>query len=399
MAKAFDAALIGAGGFARNHISVLERLEDEGVVRTVALADPQIARMAAEANWKYRAGQRLYDDYRKLAAGESYDLISIVTPPPLHFEMVQTALARSQAVVYLEKPPVPLFSQLEELLDLPKSERVAVGFQYLESSFVREVKRRLLAGEIGEIRAIRASSATPRTDSYYQRGDWVGRLALQGTPVFDGPASNGLAHLVHLVMYFAGSSEKDFALPETVTGRFLRARPIESYDFAYLKGTLMRGAAYEIAVGHCSHEHLPWLVRVEGTKGEIVFRQDEMPERGLNELLYLSYRSALRFVSRESTRPTTRLADCAGYLQAVCGGFFASQGVADIGLSNIRQIGHGPDRIYSVQKAVDLIRDIARGQGAVWFEVPDPLRAEIAARQEKLLSLGRNDCGREPISF
>ncbi len=389
MADIFDTALIGAGGFARNHISVLERLQDEGVVRTVAIADPQIVGMAGEANWKYKAGLHLYDDYRKLAAGESCDLIGIATPPFLHFEMVQAVLAQTRAFLYLEKPPVPLFSQLEELVSNPEAERVAVGFQYLESDFIRQLKRRLLAGEIGDIRSIRASSATSRKDSYYQRGSWVGRLDMEGVPVFDGPASNGLAHLVHLVMYFAGSSEEGFALPETVSGRFLRARPIESYDFAYLRGTLTCGTTYEIAVGHCSDEHLPWSVRIEGTKGEIVFQQSDMRESGLNELLYLSYRSALRCVSGKSTRPTTRLADCAGYLQAVCGGFFTSQGVGDIAPSDIRQTGQGPDRIYSVQKAIDLIRDIARGKGAVWFEVPDPLPAGIAARQENLFSLGR----------
>ncbi len=94
----------------------------------------------------------------------------------------------------------------------PEAERVAVGFQYLESDFIRQLKRRLLAGEIGDIRSIRASSATSRKDSYYQRGSWVGRLDMEGVPVFDGPASNGLAHLVHLVMYFAGSSEEGFGV-------------------------------------------------------------------------------------------------------------------------------------------------------------------------------------------
>ncbi len=99
-----------------------------------------------------------------------------------------------------------------------------------------------------------------------------------------------------------------------------------------------------------------------GNKGEIVFQQSDMRESGLNELLYLSYRSALRCVSGKSTRPTTRLADCAGYLQAVCGGFFTSQGWA-ISLRQIFvRLGQGPDRIYSVQKAIDLIRDIARSK-------------------------------------
>lgn len=385
MARVFDVGLIGAGGFARNHISVLEGLQEKGAARAVAVADPQIARIAAEADWKYKAGLRLYDDYRKLVVEESCDLIGIATPPFLHFEMVETVLAQSRAFLYLEKPPVPLFTQLEKLAHNPEAWRVAVGFQFLESDLIRQVKRRLIAGEIGQIRAIRASSATPRADSYYQRNGWAGRLAFAGNPVFDGPASNGLAHLVHLIMYFAGASEEGFAVPERVSGRFLRARPIESYDFAYLQGTLERGAAYEIAVGHCSHEALPWTVRIEGTRGEIVFRQRDIRENRLNELLHLSYESVLQFVGGKSSRPTTRLSDCAGYLQAVCGGFVASQGVADMEFVDIREVGEGADRIFSVQKAIDLIRGIAEGKSAVWFDIPAPVEAVKAARQEGLM--------------
>jgi predicted dehydrogenase len=389
--NAFDAALIGAGGFARNHMSILERLQNEQALRTVAVADPNIATIAPSANWKYQSGLRLYESLQQLLAEEECDLISIATPPFLHFDMVEAVLRHPRAFVYLEKPPVPLYTQLEGLLENPASERVAVGFQFLESHLIQDVKRRLLAGEIGEIRAIRASAATPRADSYYQRSSWAGRLTLGANAVFDGPASNGLAHLVHLIMFFGGADETAFALPDTITGRFLRARPIEAYDFAYLEGRLQQGPAFELAVCHCSEEHHPWIVRIEGTKGEIVFNQCSLESFNPAELLYQSYRGLLRVMTRESPRPRTRLQDCAGYLQAVCGAFAVSQGVTTMDARDIREVGEGTGRIYSVEKAARLVRAIAEGRESRaerWFEVPPSVNAASAARQENLLSQG-----------
>jgi predicted dehydrogenase len=388
MPELFKAALIGAGGFARIHMTVLEALQDENLLRTIAVADPQIATIAAAANWKYRDGLRLYPGLRELLAEEKCDLVSIATPPFLHLNMVEAALAESSAFVYLEKPPVPLYTQLERLLENPRHERVTVGFQFLESKLVRDVKRRLVQGEIGDIRAIRTSSATPRDDAYYERSGWAGRLTFGNEPVFDGPASNGIAHLVHLVTYFGGASEEGFAIPDTVTGRFLRARPMESYDFAFLEGQLTNGAAYEIAVAHCSEEHHPWVVRIEGTKGEIVFRQRDMESADPTVLLSESYRGLLRVMSGESPRPTTRLCDCEGYLQAVCGGFAVSEGIGNFESGDIHEIGEGSKRLYSVPKVINLIRAIAEGEenrSARWFDLPSPARADLAARREDIL--------------
>jgi len=389
MKKVFNIALIGAGGFARNHMEILEKLQDAGLARTVAVADPNIVSIASTANWKYKADLRLYKSLKKTLTSEICDMVSIVTPPYLHFEMVKEVLSRTGAHVYLEKPPVPLYTQLACLLQNPASKRVAVGFQFLESALIRNIKRRIVKGEIGKIRAIRASAAIPRSDDYYQRSSWSGRLTLGGNAVFDGPATNAIAHLIHMLMYFGGVDDAAFAEPETISGRFLRARPIEAYDFAYFEGKLREGPSFEIAVCHCSDEHHPWMVRIEGTKGEIVFDQRNLESFSPKELLYESYRGALRVMAGESARARTRLQDCAGYLQTVCGAFVASQGIANIDGADIREIGEGPKRIYSVAKAIRLVRAIEEGKDSTrerWFEVPPQINAETASQQEILLS-------------
>lgn len=147
MPRMLDATLVGAGGFARNHMSVLERLQHEQSVRITTVADPQIEAIAATADWKDKAGLRLYDDYRKLIAEEACGLIRIATPPFLHLEMVEAALAGSRAHLYLEKPPVPIFTQLEKLMNHPEAGRVAVGFRFLEANLIQQVKQRLVPKE------------------------------------------------------------------------------------------------------------------------------------------------------------------------------------------------------------------------------------------------------------
>jgi len=392
------AGLIGAGGFAEWHIKVLGRLADEGRIDFAALADPRIREIAASTpSGRIKDTARLYTGHGDMLEREDLDLIAIATPPHLHFEMISDVLGKSQALVYLEKPPVPTVGQLDSLLGDGASERVAVGFQYLESPALQKLKGRIVGGDFGRILRIRASAAVPRNDAYYTRNSWAGRLSLQGNPVFDGPATNAVAHLVHNVMYFGGGGQDTFGVPEKVTGRFLRARPIESYDFAYMEGRLENGILFEIAVGHCSDVHLPWNVRIDGTDGCGEFHQQEIlgdtngtPE----ELLYQSYRNAIRFARGEIPRPTTRLADCRGHLQTVCGGFCASHGVRDIPAEEVTENGSGAERVYVCRRAVDFIGDLPDGtdeqrhsEMKSWMELPPLIDAASASRSGDLMGL------------
>jgi predicted dehydrogenase len=393
-------ALIGAGGFGAIHIEVLRRLEKSSLARLVAVADPRAGELAAAHGWNSEQTIRLHEDYGEMLEREAFDLLVIAAPPHWHFRMLNDALRRTTAFVYLEKPPVPLVSQLDQLLQTPGSNRVAVGFQALESRTLQDLKTRLVAREIGGIVRVTATASSPRADSYYARNAWAGRLAaVNGDPIFDGPATNAISHLVHTVMFLNGRDRESFARPALVTGRFFRARPIESYDLALLAGQLDNGAAFEITVAHCSHERRPWHIRIEGTEGVLEFHQDDMEQRDgktLAGLLEDSYLRALAVARNRSARATTTLRDCLGYLETVCGALAASGGIGTLDPDTVERVESNDGVVYSSVLAGELVehRQNPPGEQASapfdnLVDLPPPVEADPASRRADILLCAR----------
>lgn len=259
--------------------------------------------------------------------------VTIATPIPLHERMVRACLARG-LFIYLEKPPVPLLGQLDELIALDRDRRVAVGFQLIESSWSRPLKQRICEGEFGDIREIRIAACWPRPDSYYQRAPWAGRMTIDGEPVFDGPATNALAHLIHHAMFFASAQPGGFTTPVEIQAELYRARAIESYDTACLRARLASGTVLTAAFSHASASEMPYEIRILGSRGwarvsgdgraledhrgPVAVPLDEDP-------CARPYQTFFDYVNGVIPRPSTLLADARGYLLAA-NGLLASSG-------------------------------------------------------------------------
>ena len=110
----FEYGLIGVGGFGAQHLAVLRSLEQSGEIQLAAVCDPSIHRFPEiEADLKSRK-VRIYQDYLEMLDREdNLAAVTIAAPIPFHDRMVKACLAPG-VFVYLEKPPVPLLSQLDE---------------------------------------------------------------------------------------------------------------------------------------------------------------------------------------------------------------------------------------------------------------------------------------------
>ena len=49
-------------------------------------------------------------------------------------------------------------------------------------------------------------AAWPRYFNYYARNNWAGKLAMNGTWVFDSPVNNACAHYLNLALFWAGAA-------------------------------------------------------------------------------------------------------------------------------------------------------------------------------------------------
>lgn len=382
--------LIGAGGIGGYHCKAIEKLQAAGLAELVAVADPAEVPGLAE---RLRAhGRRHYRCYLDMLAGEpGLDAVAIATPIPFHFEMARDCLARN-LYVQLEKPPVPLLSQLDELLALPRMEKVQVGFQMIESQNMQKLKQLIVQGHLGKISSVRAGACWPRLEQYYVRAKWAGCMAMEGRPVFDGPATNALAHLVHHLMYLGSPDPDGFALPAFVEGELYRARPSASYDTACLRGEFASGARFSMAVTHATRNETPFRIEVRGERGWArISRNGARLETSVGiaderaqdtqELVEATYSVFSDVLTGAKARFRTRLADCRPYVATTNALFRSSGGVREI--APVRVYGQSGNCGYEVPGLDQAVaRSIDTGetfseQGCSWATArPTPIALE-----------------------
>lgn len=372
--KPLATALIGVGGYGRAHLRHIRRLESDGRLRLVAVADPFLDKPAlADIRPELAAtGVSCYPDYQALFADQPHlDLVVIVAPIPAHEEMVMAAL-RSGAPIYLEKPPVPMIQQWSRLVALDHDGRVAVGFQLLAMEHMRTLRQWIKSGSLGRIRSISFGGLWPRGTAYFKRADWAGRLQLHGEPVFDGPATNALSHIINNVMFLAAADGRETcAIPSKVGGEFYRARAdIESYDLASIHGEFPNGIAFAGVLGHCAAEPFPYEIRVQGERGSAWLGEDGArlesdlglpashdPQAG-ERAISRHYDETSEWAAALRDRPVCSLRDTEGYLRTVNTAMVSSGGIHPVPADVVERCGDDHDSIAVIPNLATAVRQV-----------------------------------------
>lgn len=260
--------LIGAGGYASAHLAALLLRQEQGRCVLAAVADPSPEKLAEVTAASPETA--VFEDYREMLDQSPLDGVIIATPIPLHEEMAAYAIHHGLAVL-LEKPAVPLPSQLNRLL--ASNPRVAVAYQRVSSGPFRLLRKLLAEGAIGELHKISVVGISPRDTNYYCRASWAGRLHWQGRPVFDGPATNALSHWVNNIAFLAGGANPP-PLPEYVQAELYRARPIPAYDTVCMQGRFQSGIDFYAAFTHAAATRVPTSLTAHGSHGSITLGQE-----------------------------------------------------------------------------------------------------------------------------
>jgi UDP-N-acetylglucosamine 3-dehydrogenase len=151
------AGVIGLGMMGRNHVRVWDEAIDGVDLVAVADPDPQAVRAAT-------AGRRArgFDDPARMLAEEELDLVSIVAPTSLHLPVALGAL-HAGVHVLVEKP---IAATREEALEMMRvadeaGRLLTVGHIERFNPAIRELRRRLVAGELGRVFQIKATRLGP----------------------------------------------------------------------------------------------------------------------------------------------------------------------------------------------------------------------------------------------
>lgn len=267
--------LIGVTGYALAYFEELNKLVEEGLVKwgAVTIINQQDAPM--QVAFLKAAGVPIYDDYRKMLDAEpgTLDWICVPTAIEWHARMTIDALRRGLPVL-LEKP---IASTLQDVEAIQAEERaaakvVAIGFQHSYGEGTWDIKRRLVNGEIGEIRCIESICLWPRDRAYYARNHWSGRILVDNIWVLDSPLHNAISHVVNLILFFAGATLETRADLRHVQAELYRSKPIQNFDTVRSVATLDTGARAATVLSHSSRECVDPEIRIEGSMGTFTWR-------------------------------------------------------------------------------------------------------------------------------
>src|SRR4051812_13176461 len=203
--------LAGLGGYAAY---VAERLLDEmrtpePAAQLVAVCEPHPDQFLPRIDHLNQHGVKLFTAFEQLLEAP-IDAVWLPLPIDLHRPYTEMALRAGKAVL-CEKPAAGSVDDVDAMIaardaaGLP----VAVGFQDAYQPAVVGLRRRTAAGECGRPLNVRGLGCGPRNERSFSRTAWAGRLRRDGRWVLDGPATNALAHYLHLPLLLLGPTLQD----------------------------------------------------------------------------------------------------------------------------------------------------------------------------------------------
>jgi UDP-N-acetylglucosamine 3-dehydrogenase len=156
-AAVLQAAVVGLGMMGRNHVRVWDELVPG--VALAAVADPD-----ADAVRRATQGRQIrgYTDAAEMFAAERLDLVSVVAPTSLHLPVTLAALEAGLHVL-VEKPIAATREEAERMIAAAQAARRILSVGHIErfNPAVRELRRRLAAGELGRVFEINATRLGP----------------------------------------------------------------------------------------------------------------------------------------------------------------------------------------------------------------------------------------------
>jgi predicted dehydrogenase len=222
----------------------------------------------------YGSYRELIDRERSLPADQRVDFISVATPNHMHHEIAKAAVEAGFNVL-CDKPLTFDLKQAEDLAAAVDRSGVvfAVTHNYTGYPLVRQAREMILAGELGEIHAVRACYIQgwlrTRLESESQKqAAWRTDPARSGAAGCFGDIGT---HAYNLGRYMTG------LLPDKVSATlkiFAPGRKLDDYGTATIR--FENGALGTVTASQISHgRENDLFIEVDGTKGALEWHQEE----------------------------------------------------------------------------------------------------------------------------
>ncbi len=268
------AAIVGVSGYGRWHLLMAM---EQSLVGRLQLVGATVINQAEEASIcarMRRQGVQVFDRFEDMitALAGRIDLVLLPTGIQWHASMTIAAL-RAGAHVLVEKPIAATLQDVDSIIAAQSTtdRLVAVGFQDLYVPATHDIKRRVLTGEIGRLRRVTVRAQWPRTEDYYSRNAWAGRLRADGAWVLDSPVNNAFAHFLMLALFWAGNQPEAAAEVVSLEAELYRTHGIESFDTFSMRARTAGAVEILVQGSHAGREELPPEIKITGEGGEITW--------------------------------------------------------------------------------------------------------------------------------
>jgi predicted dehydrogenase len=198
---------LGAGGIARAHAYAHQSLKFYyNEVPDLVFESVTSARKESRENFAAKFGFAAAQTVEEFSQNEKINAVFILGPNNVHFEHLKLALQMPHVkYIYLEKPVCASLQEEEDMKMLAENisaeVKIQVGFQYLQTSSVREALQFWKSGKLGK---------PIHFDLKYYHGDYLQssyreKRVTRLTPAPDGGAMADLgSHGISLLMAFLG---------------------------------------------------------------------------------------------------------------------------------------------------------------------------------------------------
>jgi predicted dehydrogenase len=209
MSKELRIGIVGTGFGARVHIPVMQATPGVRVVAVASARKSRAAHIAAKFNIP-----EAFDDYRMLVQLPEVDLVSVVTPPPLHCPVSLEAIEAGKHVL-CEKPMAMNAGESRAMLEKARENGVIhlMNFEFRTNPAHKKVKELVDGGYLGRLHQVHVTIITGVwTDfGHFHRnwwfrkdsgGGWLGALG---------------SHFIDLLRFFFGDVSGVSAQLNTLT--------------------------------------------------------------------------------------------------------------------------------------------------------------------------------------
>ena len=211
MAKPVKIGIIGSGSIAGAHVRGYKELPD---VEIAAVADVIPGRAQEFIDRHELGAAKSFDDHNRLLELD-LDGVSVCTPNVAHHRTSIDALEAGKHVL-TEKPMAVEVAEADRMLaEADRCGRVlAVAFQQRTRFEVREARRLIAQGFLGELQRAEVLATWPRRRTYFEVAPWRGSWRGEGGGVLVNQGQHDLDLLCHL----AGPRDQPISLLLELSG-------------------------------------------------------------------------------------------------------------------------------------------------------------------------------------